>query len=134
MKTREDFVTNSSSASFIICFARVEDEEKAKTILEKYDIRLWNKVDVESEMSWSGDLGADWCSGYIYGGVVREILKNHPDDHYIILEEKIEADWDEETWEDIFYYDFYVNDAIDDITQNNGFNDIHIAEGEGRDG
>ena len=43
MKIRNGFVTNSSSASFIVCFARVEDEEKAKKIAAKHEFTLLSK-------------------------------------------------------------------------------------------
>ena len=36
MKIRTDFVTNSSSSSYIICFARIANEDKANKIIEKY--------------------------------------------------------------------------------------------------
>ena len=31
-------------------------------------------------------------------------------------------------------YDFAINDAIEDITEENGFANIEVAEGEGRNG
>lgn len=133
MKIRSDYVTNSSSSSYIICFARIADEEKAKRIIEKHnlDVNVFDKDGVKKEMYW-GELGADWAGATIWG--VDEILENHPDDKYIIIEDWLEADWDDETEEDIFYYDFDMNDAINDIKKENGFADIDVAEGEGRNG
>lgn len=133
MKIRTDFVTNSSSSSYIICFARIVDEEKAKAIIEKHnlDSNVFDKDGVNREMYW-GELGADWAGATICG--VDKILENHPDDKYIIIEDWLDADWDDETEEDIFYYDFDMNNAISDITKENGFADIDVAEGEGRNG
>jgi uncharacterized phage-like protein YoqJ len=135
MKIRTDYVTNSSSSSYIICFARIADEEKAKTIIDKHNIAILTEKDVRHEMRW-GELGADWAGACIWDA--DRILKEHPDDKYIILE-----DWNDafEVWEegtDDYYveydYDFEVNDAIEDITEENGFANIEIAEGEGRNG
>lgn len=131
MKFRSSFVTNSSSSSYIICFARIADEEKAKKIIEKYKLDVLTASDVKHEMRW-GELGADWAGACLYG--TDEILQEHPDDKYIIIEDAIDAGWDDETWEDIFFYDFGMNDAIDEITEENGFADIDCAEGEGRNG
>ena len=133
MKFRKDFVTNSSSSSYIICFARIVDEEKAKAIIEKHnlDSNVFDKDGVNRERHW-GKLGADWAGATIWG--VDKILENHPDDKYIIIEDWLDAYWDDETEEDIFYYDFDMNNAISDITKENGFADIDVAEGEGRNG
>jgi uncharacterized phage-like protein YoqJ len=135
MKIRQDFVTNSSSSSYIICFARIADEEKAKKILNKHDIEILSAEDVRHEMRW-GELGADWAGACIW--CADRILKEHPDDKYIILEECNDACeyWDEERDDYIIDYDynFDVNDAIDDITEENGFANIEVAEGEGRNG
>lgn len=131
MKIRNDFVTNSSSSSYIICFARIADEEKAKPIIDQYDLDILSASDVKHEMRW-GDLGADWAGATLYG--TDKILQAHPDDKYIIIEDWLDADWDDESEEDIFYYDFGMNDAIESITEANGFADIDCAEGEGRNG
>jgi uncharacterized phage-like protein YoqJ len=135
MKIRVDYVTNSSSSSYIICFARIADEEKAKEIIDKHNIAILSEQDVRHEMRW-GELGADWAGACIWNA--DRILKAHPDDKYIILEDYNDAyeGWDEET--DSYYidydYNFEVDDAIEDITEENGFANIEIAEGEGRNG
>ena len=135
MKFRQDFVTNSSSASYIICFARIEDKDKAKYIINQHNITPLNADDVRYEMRW-GELGADWAGACIYG--VKKILDEHPNDKYIIIEDYNDAIeyWDEETDDYLIDYDysFRMNDVIDDITVENGFADIDIAEGEGRNG
>ena len=136
MKVRTDYVTNSSSSSYIICFARIANEEKAKAIVEKYNLDVFDVEGVNEEKNWCGELGADYCGAIIWN--VDAILKAHPDDKYIIIEDSNDATeyWDEET--DDYYlgydYDFRMNDAIEEITEANGFANIEIAEGEGRNG
>ena len=130
MKIRTDFVTNSSSSSYIICFARIADEEKAKPIIDQYNLDVLSASDVKHEMRW-GDLGADWAGATLYG--TDKILQAHPDDKYIIIEDYIEADYDED-YEPIYDYDFEMNDAIESITEAHGFANIDCAEGEGRNG
>ena len=135
MKFRQDFVTNSSSASYIICFARIADTDNAKPIIDKYNINVLSVDDVKHEMRW-GDLGADWAGAYIWNA--DTIIKNHPDDKYIILEECNDAyEWYNEEIDDYdieYDYCFSVNEAIENITEENGFADIDVAEGEGRNG
>jgi hypothetical protein len=132
MKIRTDFVTNSSSSSYIICFARIADEEKAKKIIEKHNLIVFDIDGVNHKRRWSGCLGADWCGAIIYG--VDDVFSEHPDDKYIIIEDSNDAYWDNEADDYIYDYDFDMNGAIDEITEANGFADIQCAEGEGRDG
>lgn len=131
MKVRTSFVTNSSSSSFIICFARIADKEKAQKIIDKYYLNVFDRDGVNSEKNWRGELGADYAGAIIWN--VDDILESHPDDKFIIIEDSNEAYYDDDG-EPIYNYNFSMNDAIDEITEENGFADIEIAEGEGRDG
>lgn len=131
MKFRTDFVTNSSSSSFIICFARIENMEKAKPILERYNIDVLDMDGVNFQRRYTGVLGAEWCNAIIYS--VDDTLKRHPDGKYIIIEDYNDADYDDDG-DPIYYYDFDSDDAIRAIVEENGFADVEISEGEGRDG
>ena len=132
-KIRMSFVTNSSSSSFIICFARIADKEKAQKIIDKYDLNVFDRNGVNGEKNWCGELGADYAGAIIWN--VDDILEAHPDDEFIIIEDSNEAYYDDDDYGELIYnYNFAMNDAIDEITEENGFADIEIAEGEGRDG
>lgn len=52
MKTRSDFVTNSSSSSFIAAFARVSDKKKAAPFIEKELLDMLN-----AKEEYDNDLG-----------------------------------------------------------------------------
>ena len=67
MKIRSDYVTNSSSSSYIICFAQIADEERANAIVDKYNLNVFNVNGVNREKNWCGELGADFCCAIIYG-------------------------------------------------------------------
>lgn len=94
-------------------------------------MHVYSNKEVEEEKNWCGELGAGWCGAVIWG--VDEILKNNPNSKFVIIDESIEADYDED-FHPVYDYDFQCSDAVNDITEENGFCDIDIAMGEGRDG
>jgi hypothetical protein len=131
LKFRTDFVTNSSSSSFIICFARIADAEKAKPILEKYNIDTLDVDGVNFQRRYTGVLGAEWCNAIIY--TVDDTMKRNPDGRFIVIEDYNNACYDDDG-DPIYSYNFDADDAIRAITEENGFADVEISEGEGRDG
>lgn len=131
MKFRTDYVTNSSSASYIICFARIEDEEKAKKVIDRYGISMLDAKGVNNKKNWCGELGASWCGAIIYG--VDDILSKYPYSNFIVITDYNGADYDD-NGDPVYNYDFTMSAVINKITEENGFADIDIAEGEGRDG
>lgn len=130
MKIRNGFVTNSSSASFIVCFARVENEEKAKKIAEKHEFTLLSKEEVEG-YKHCGEYGAYWAGAVAYS--VDDVMREHPESKFVYMEDYNEADYDEDG-DPIYDYDFKIDSTIAEITEQNGFVDIEISEGEGFDG
>lgn len=132
MKIRTDFVTNSSSSSYVICFARIADEEKANKIIEKYCLDVFDVDGVEDQKNWLGELGASWCDATIWG--VNRVLEKYPNDKFVIIEDRNDAYYDEDSLEPVYCDEFDMDDAINEITEENGFANIESAYGEGRDG
>lgn len=130
MKVRQDFVTNSSSASYIVCFARIADKDKAQVIIDKHNIEVFSSEEIQRKMCFGG-IGADWAGAIIYG--VDKVVENNPDSNFVVIEGYNEAGYDDD-YEPVYDYDFDEDTVIEDIIEENGFADIDVASGEGRDG
>ena len=140
MKIREDFVTNSSSSSFICCFARISNPEKAQGILDKYrDIKVYTSEEVLKEVlhsRWSAWLEWDWAGINVTPS--QTYLESHTDDKFIVITDAFDIEETEDGYPnyDVDFEDFELStqSMINAITEEYGFVDINCQYGAGRNG
>lgn len=143
MKIRSGFVSNSSSSSFIICYALINDEAKARPLIDNdSDITIYTEEELEKaikESKWSHPLQCDWAGVYVemkHTGNPKQlhmIFSSYggagDGDYAFDLEDTGNLDYD------VNYNDFSEADFIDKtFTKENGFIDIEVQYGAGRNG
>lgn len=141
LKIRKSFVTNSSSSSFIICFARIEDKEKAQKIIDRYkedvDLKVYSGKECLDKMQhsrWRNWLEWDWAG--IDATPSEDYINKHIDDNFIVIEDYSDIEdpeWGDYDWDESDH-DSKAIEAIDAITKENGFTDIDCQYGAGRNG
>lgn len=142
-KIRLGFVTNSSSSSFIICFARIADKEKAQKIIDKYkedvDLEVYSGKECLNEINnsrWGKWLERDWAGVDVTPS--EDYINEHIDDSFIVIKDYSDIedpeypdDYDE--WNK-YDHDKLALDAISEIKEENGFSDRDCQYGVGRNG
>jgi len=144
MKIRSGFVSNSSSSSFICCYATIVDEEKAlKYIKEKGEdmsnVLTTEEVIARKNHEWNA-FGSDWAGVWCEPKIEED--KNFK---YLIFESLGGAGNDDYDFDpdgcgnynyDVDYEDFTEREKnfIDGVGESNGFNNVQVGYGAGRNG
>jgi hypothetical protein len=127
MKIRASFVTNSSSSSFICCLAKVSDKEKAQVIIDKYELDVYTGKELKEEY-YIGNV--DWAGVWINKSKLNEEDIYVYYDDFTDIEENEDNDYDFEEEN----HSPLVMETIDSISENNGFTNIDVQCGAGRNG
>lgn len=135
MKIRLDFVTNSSSSSYICSFAKIENEELAKKIIDEFGLRIVSGEEILAD-AWGEYEGAEFAGVYI------DLANVKRDSMYIYYEDFKGNDSDFWVEEGGYYnydidYDFFsisTRNTIEAINEKNGFSEIQSGYGAGRNG
>lgn len=139
MKIRTDFITNSSSSSFIAVFAKIADKEKAQPIIDKhgYDTYTGEELlkEIKNSNRWSKLFEWDWAGVDVTP--TEEYLQKNITSEFIFYSDSEDIDEsDGEPNYDINYDDFSSDtiEAIDAVDKANGFTDIDCDYVAGRNG
>lgn len=142
MKVRNGFITNSSSSSYVIVFAKVTDSEKANDFIKKFNLEkyIYSKETIskfpkeEFEIEWSGISLLDDFN-------IKTLLNESEWNDLFILWKTFEDYYCIDSSGDIDYDDFDLQDLslkaqniYNGISENNGFKIIAESYGAGYNG
>jgi len=135
MKVRNGFVSNSSSSSFILAYSLITDEEKARAAIGTVDVEIYTETELEDAIKnarWCTPLECDWADVY------QKMKKTgNPEQLHAVFSDcdDIYEDGDSEPNYDVDFDDFSSAKWIDEtFTTENGFKDVSIQYGAGRNG
>lgn len=142
---RLGFVSNSSSSSFICCYAKIENEELAMQFLNTSTNKDWEikttKECIEMKNNkWGSEFACDWA-----GVWCEPKIEENKDEKFMIYQSwggAGDSDYDfceSDDCYDLDYdvdYDDFESDVpfINKITKENGFIDVIVGYGAGRNG
>ena len=144
MKKRMGYISNSSSSSFICCYATIKDLEKAKQYIESKNINKWSKPEIKTKTEIINNYYS--CDGADWAGVYCEPNYSDEYEHYLIFEScggAGDCDSDFCVTDDCYDMDYDVDyddfeewerEFIEGVTEENGFIDVQIGYGAGRNG
>lgn len=135
MKLRYGFVSNSSSSSYVICVAKVIDEEKLNKFLNQYslDAEIYNTqeaINYKGPVRKCGDDLYFQCESF-NGDTVSIKMDLSKDEKYVSIYYGQDIDEDENGPVEPAVIE---DGGIYSLSQEHGVIDIHTSEGFGRNG
>lgn len=136
MKYRNNFITNSSSSSFIGVFAKITDKEKAEEILKKHNLFSYVKSYQQIQAKDDDDFCVDWAGVNLLDEPLNIILKHSSWDDFFILWTHYADYYKDEDYDDCDESDFSseTRDIFNDISEENGFKICGAGYGAGYNG
>ena len=138
MKVRSGFVSNSSSSSYVICVAKVTDEEKLRAFCEMHNLDC-EVYTTEEALNYDG-----WNRKTTKRGDKTYFYNESFDGNEVSIEMDTEAN---EKLVSLSYYedimededgpvepDFIEDGGIYSLKEENGVTDINVTQGYGRNG
>ena len=134
MKIRSDFVTNSSSSSFISVFAKIKDKEKAGEIIKKQDLEKCIFSNAKLQKMKENDFGKCLSNNGLDLAQVKEDAEWY--DLFLLWEDYEDIGYWEDDYSKFDISDFSMTSQtiFEEISEENGFEVISSGFWAGYDG